>query len=177
MSDAAESMRMRRSDQLLTSRQRSSGKPSRFAVSRPGSWAASASTTSASPSRCTVVDELVDAVVDEPLEGGSDRLDRAGCEAGADHAALRHVLGIVLGDHVHLVRAAPRAVGGAGRELLGAALDVEELGVADDRPETVRLVAPHRSGGARLGEERVHGVDITPERRCKQVGGRHGPGP
>ena len=53
-SRGASSMRIRRSDQLLMSVQRSSGKPSSLAVSRHGSWAARSGDHVHSPPRASM---------------------------------------------------------------------------------------------------------------------------
>ncbi len=147
-SRGASSMRMRRSDQLWMSVQRSSGKPSSLAVSRHGSWAARSGITSTSPPSGL---DGIQQVGDDGAEPLLLAPHRPGREPARDQPALGQVRRVVLGDDVVLLRGPPRAVALPGDEGGAVALHLQHVRVAGDRPQSVALVPEQRLVGAHPG--------------------------
>ena len=173
LSKVMASVRIRRSDHDLMSGHRSSGKPSRSAVRRDGSWAARS------------CDHLEPALVGHRRRAAR-RCGTAGTpvvvlhgprrEPAADEPTLREVLGVVEGDGVRLLHGDVRPVGAAGGEHVAAPLDVDHVGVAGDDPVVVGVAVDGRLA-AGPGEELVHPVEVDPPVGIEQVDRQARPSP
>jgi len=119
------------------------------------------------------VDEAVDEIVDRCVDGGFEPLDCLGREPPRDQRPLCVVRGVVLGDHVLLLRRDARPVATAAREDVGSPLDLDERRVVHDGPQVVLFVTPHRPGRAHCSQRLVHAVDVGVEGRGEEIGWVH----
>ena len=163
-----ESVRMRRSDHDLMSSHRSSGKPEQVG-GEPRRELGGEVVDHLEPPLRRLTASMSSSMRD--WRNGLVLLDGPGREPPADEAALLEVLRVVEGDHVRLLHPDVGPVGARRREHVAAALDVEQVGVAGDRPEAVGVVAVDGCLAAGPGEEVVHPVEVDPPRRVEQVGG------